>query len=196
VVIAREAGDYIVATSMFYPGPCQVHELVSRVRVNFVRLLSREGIPSQSELSPTLFRKRLSNMVRDETEIHASPRLIIFPALNSKERVCYDDASLDSRFSSEAGQTIHRSVICLPIFSNRGQTFGAVYVASNQSFSQNTVTMLTLLCQQASISIANALLFRSVQNGTKENLKMIAAQKDALEEARKSREDALKATKV
>ena len=56
--------------------------------------------------------------------------------------------------------------------------------------------MLTLLCQQASISIANALLFRSVQNGTKENLKMIAAQKDALEEARKSREDALKATKV
>jgi hypothetical protein len=58
------------------------------------------------------------------------------------------------------------------------------------------VTILTLLCQQASISISNALLFRSVQAGTRENLKMIAAQKDALEAARKSREDALKATKV
>ena len=56
--------------------------------------------------------------------------------------------------------------------------------------------MLTLLCQQASIGISNALLFRSVQAGTKENLKMISAQRDALEAARKSREDALKATKV
>jgi GAF domain-containing protein len=56
--------------------------------------------------------------------------------------------------------------------------------------------MLTLLCQQASISVANALLFRSVQAGTRENLKMIAAQRDALEAARKSREDALTATKV
>lgn len=26
VVIAREAGDYIVATSQYHPGPCQVHE--------------------------------------------------------------------------------------------------------------------------------------------------------------------------
>jgi hypothetical protein len=40
------------------------------------------------------------------------------------------------------------------------------------------------------------MLFRSVQTGTKENLKMIATQRDALETARKSREDALKATKV
>lgn len=32
--------------------------------------------------------------------------------------------------------------------------------------------------------------------GTKENLKMIATQREALETARKSREDALKATKV
>jgi GAF domain-containing protein len=86
--------------------------------------------------------------------------------------------------------------VCLPIFSNRGQTFGAVYVASKYAFSNNAVTLLTLLCQQASISISNALLFRSVQNGTKENLKMIATQKDALEDARKSREAALKATKV
>lgn len=55
---------------------------------------------------------------------------------------------------------------------------------------------MTLLCQQASISIANALLFRSVQNATKANLQMISSQKAALEDARKSREAALKATKV
>lgn len=29
VVIAREAGDYTLATSMHPPGPCQVHEFVA-----------------------------------------------------------------------------------------------------------------------------------------------------------------------
>ncbi|PBL00451.1 histidine kinase [Armillaria gallica] len=123
-------------------------------------------------------------------------KAIIQHTINSKERLLFDDAASDSRFAAEARQTVYRSVICLPIFSNRGQTFGTVYVSSKYSFSQNIVIMLTLLCQQASISISNALLFRSVQASTRENLKMIAAQRDALETARKSREDALKATKI
>ena len=120
----------------------------------------------------------------------------IHPALNTKERVAYDDISSDSRFSSEAHQSPYKSVMCLPIFSNRGQTFGALYLASKYAFSKNTITLLTLLCQQANISVANALLFRSVQAGTKENLRMISAQKEALEDARQSRENALKATRV
>ncbi|KAF9258589.1 dual-domain HisK/Mak2 protein kinase [Marasmius fiardii PR-910] len=162
VVIAREAGDYTVATSMVYPEQCQVFE------------------------NPKLLRS-----ITDPLQ-----KAIIQNTLNSKERMYCDDASTDHRFSSEAAQSIHRSVICIPIFSNRGQTFGAVYVASKYGFSKNIVTILTLLCQQASISISNALLFRSVQAGTRENLKMIAVQRDALEAARKSREDALKATKI
>ena len=117
-------------------------------------------------------------------------------ALNSKTRIYLEDVSSEPRFSSEARESPYRSIICLPIFSNRGQTFGAVYLASKYAFSPNTVTVLTLLCEQASIGISNALLFRSVQAGTRENLKMIAAQRDALEAARRSREDALKATKV
>lgn len=128
--------------------------------------------------------------------ITVSATLTVIVALNTKERVYYEDVSTEPRFSSESQQSPYRSVICLPIFSNRGQTFGAVYLASKYAFSPNTVTLLTLLCQQASIGISNALLFRSVQAGTRENLKMIAAQRDALEAARKSREDALKATKV
>ncbi|KAF9072703.1 dual-domain HisK/Mak2 protein kinase [Rhodocollybia butyracea] len=162
VVIAHEAGEYSVATSMIPPEPCQVFEIPTSIR--------SIGDPLQ--------------------------KAIIENALNSKESIYLDDASSDMRFSSEAAQSLHRSVICIPIFSNRGQTFGAVYVASKYSFSQNIVTILTLLCQQASISVSNALLFRSVQAGTRENLKMIAVQRDALEAARKSREDALKATKI
>ena len=113
-----------------------------------------------------------------------------------KDRVAHNDVASDSRFASEAQQSPHRSVVCLPIFGNRGQTFGALYLASKYAFSQNQVTLLTLLCQQANISVANALLFRSVQTGTRENLRMISAQREALEAARRSREDALKATKV
>ncbi|KAF8272384.1 histidine kinase [Lactarius quietus] len=123
-------------------------------------------------------------------------RAVILHSLNTKESVAYDDVSSDSRFSSEARQSPYQSVVCLPIFSNRGQTFGALYLASKYAFSQNTITLLTLLCQQANISIANALLFRSVQAGTKENLRMISAQREALEAARHSREDALKATRI
>ncbi|KAI0307475.1 histidine kinase [Multifurca ochricompacta] len=123
-------------------------------------------------------------------------RAVILHSLNTKERIAYDDISSDSRFSSEARQSPYQSVVCLPIFSNRGQTFGALYLASKYAFSQNTITLLTLLCQQANISVANALLFRSVQAGTKENLRMISAQKEALEYARQSREDALKATRI
>lgn len=86
--------------------------------------------------------------------------------------------------------------MCLPLFSNRGHTLGALYMASKNAFSEKTYTVMALLVQQASISIANALLFRSVQAGTRENLKMIQTQKEALEAARKSREEALQATKV
>ncbi|KDQ54896.1 hypothetical protein JAAARDRAFT_196280 [Jaapia argillacea MUCL 33604] len=162
VVVAREAGDYTVATNMIPPDRCQVYENPKSIRT-----------------------------INDPLQ-----KAITQHALNTKERIYYEDISVDSRFASEADQSPHRSVICLPIFSNRGQTFGAVYVASKYAFSRGICTMLTLLCQQASISIANALLFRSVQAGTRENLKMISAQRDALEAARKSREDALKATKI
>ncbi|KAF5338436.1 hypothetical protein D9758_012211 [Tetrapyrgos nigripes] len=162
VIIAREAGDYSIATSMTPPDPCQVYESPKSIR----------------------------------TLTDPLQKAIIEHTLNSKENTFFGDASSDLRFSSEAAQSMHRSVICIPISSNRGQTFGAVYVASKYSFSRNVLTSLTLLCQQASISVSNALLFRSVQAGTRENLKMISAQKDALEAARKSREDALKATKI
>lgn len=149
---------------------------------------------SLSAISPTLCKKQSFSTVSGIFSITFIR--LIFVALNSKEQVCYDDASMDSRFSTEAGQTQHRSVICFPIFSNRGQTFGVVYCASKIPFTKSTIIILSLLCQQASISISNALLFRSVQAGTRENLKMIAAQRDALEAARRSQEDALKATKV
>ncbi|KAL4069355.1 STKc type histidine kinase, partial [Scleroderma citrinum] len=84
----------------------------------------------------------------------------------------------------------------LPIIGNRGQTLGALYLSTKRILSQTIVKTLSVLCQQASISISSAVLFRSVQAGIRENLKMIASQREALEAARKSREDAIRATRV
>lgn len=119
-----------------------------------------------------------------------------FLGLNSRVRIFLPDTSIEPRFAQEASQSVIRSVICIPFSNNRGQTYGALFVGSQYSFSPTNLAMLTLLCQQASISIANALLFRSVQQATKANLQMIQSQRQALEEARKSREDAMKATKI
>ncbi|KAL5518690.1 CHK1 [Sanghuangporus vaninii] len=123
-------------------------------------------------------------------------RTVIEHCLNARTRIVVDDMTLDSRFASEAQYSLYRAVICLPIQSNRGQTIGALFLASRYSFLQSTVDVLTLFLQQASTSISNALLFRSVQAGTRENLKMISSQRAALEEARRSREQALKAAKI
>lgn len=182
---------------MTSPGPCKIHECVL-CNLNPTAFLgdhrhpiSVRGISDPLQRAVILHCPCLSSRFAHSVELTS-----IHPALNTKERVAYDDISSDSRFSSEAHQSPYKSVLCLPIFSNRGQTFGALYLASKYAFSKNTITLLTLLCQQANISVANALLFRSVQAGTKENLRMISAQKDALEDARQSREDALKATRV
>lgn len=116
--------------------------------------------------------------------------------LNSRTRVFFADTSSEPRFVQEAGQSVIRSVICLPFSNNRGQTYGALFLGSQYPFTQTNLSILSLLCQQASISIANAMLFRSVQQATKANLQMIQSQRQALEEARASREAAMKATKI
>lgn len=123
-------------------------------------------------------------------------RAVLQHCLNSRTRIFLPDTSTEPRFAQEAGQSVIRSVICIPFSNNRGQTYGALYLGSPTAFTETNVAILSLLSQQASISIANAMLFRSVQQATKANLQMIHSQRQALEEARSSREDAMKATKI
>ncbi|KAL7411025.1 hypothetical protein BDY24DRAFT_371574 [Mrakia frigida] len=80
----------------------------------------------------------------------------------------------------------------------KGLVLGAIYLTSGRTnaFSPSNVAVLTLLAQQSSISITNARLFRKLQRATQANIRMIDQQKKALEEARRSREEALKATKI
>lgn len=116
--------------------------------------------------------------------------------LSTRELFHSDDILSDPRITIHASPIPHRSVLCIPIFSNRGQIVGAVYFADQHPFATSTVTVQTLLCKHAGISIANALLIHVVQSATKDNLRQIHTQQEALESARKSREEALQATKV
>ncbi|KAF9243774.1 STKc type histidine kinase [Melanogaster broomeanus] len=121
---------------------------------------------------------------------------IIQSVLDSKHSYHQREALPQLVYHAEGAPSSQRSIICLPIFSNRGCILGALYIAARSELSHATVTTVKVLCQQASVSISSALLFRSVQAGTRENLKMIASQREALEAARKSREDAITATRV
>ena len=103
---------------------------------------------------------------------------------------------LDPRITIDKSGLSHRAVLCFPIFSNRGQLYGAVYYADQKPFEPATIIMQSLLCRQSSISVANALLFHSLQSTTQDNLKVINLQTAALEAARRSEEQALQATKV
>ncbi|KAG8808819.1 hypothetical protein FRC17_003761, partial [Serendipita sp. 399] len=123
-------------------------------------------------------------------------RAVLTQCLNTRSRVYFADSANEPRFVQEAAQSVTRSVICIPFSNNRGQTYGALYLGSHYAFSQTNLALLSLLSQQASISIANALLFQSVQQATKANLQMIQFQRQALEEARASKEAAMKATKI
>ncbi|KAL0077413.1 hypothetical protein J3Q64DRAFT_1769328 [Phycomyces blakesleeanus] len=88
------------------------------------------------------------------------------------------------------------SVICLPIM-HKNKLVGVLYLEANLStFTRKHVTVLSLLCDQIGISVTNALLFKSVQEATTANAIMITKQQCALEEARKSKEQALKATEL
>src|SRR5258706_3671307 len=94
----------------------------------------------------------------------------------TRERVFFQDVSAESRFAPEAAQTKLRSVICIPMSNNHGQVYGALFLGNHYPFFQDHVSILSLLVHQASISIVNALLFKSVQQAMKVNLQMIQSQ--------------------
>ncbi|KAI8379176.1 uncharacterized protein BYT42DRAFT_316414 [Radiomyces spectabilis] len=104
----------------------------------------------------------------------------------------------DTRFATGKWFEKHgaKSVICLPIM-HKNSLVGVLYLqGSLNTFTPKHATVLSLLCDQIGISITNALLFKSVQKATLINARMVESQLEALEEARQSREQALKATQL
>ncbi|KAM3579037.1 Chk1 protein kinase, variant 2 [Umbelopsis sp. WA50703] len=121
---------------------------------------------------------------------------IVQHTLNTCESTLIPNVQLDARFA--VGSWFERagvkSIICLPVL-HKGVLAGCLYLEGSPGiFTQRHITVLTLLCQQMGISLTNAFLFKSIQKVTMTNVRMIETQKLALEEARKSKEAALRAT--
>ncbi|KAI9488872.1 hypothetical protein BDB00DRAFT_846468 [Zychaea mexicana] len=123
---------------------------------------------------------------------------IINHTIHTGESIFIHNIEEDTRFAVGPWfeRTGSKSVICMPII-HKGALAGCLFIEGSVGvFTQRHVTVLSLLCQQMGISITNAFLFKSVQRATMANMRMIEMQKQALEDARKSKEAAVRATRL
>jgi GAF domain-containing protein len=121
---------------------------------------------------------------------------IVHYVIHTHSHLFISNVEGDSRFSTGDAGIKKGAVICIPIM-HKSTLVGVLYLqAKLNAFTHKHANVLALLCDQIGISITNALLFKSVQKVTKANALMIESQLKALEEARASREQALRATKM
>ncbi|KAI7864967.1 hypothetical protein BDF14DRAFT_1744492 [Spinellus fusiger] len=114
--------------------------------------------------------------------------------LHVQESILVTDIHQDPHFSDCI--TTPLAVICTPI-THKSAVVGCIYIEGVAgSLTPRHEIVMRLLSQQIGISVTNALLFKSIQKVTYANVKMIESQKAALEEARQSKEAALRAIKL
>lgn len=129
----------------------------------------------------------------DDDKISTS---IVHYVIHTHTNLFISNVEGDPRFNTGDGGMKKGAVICMPIM-HKSTLVGVLYLQANlNAFTHKHANVLALLCDQIGISITNALLFKSVQKATKANALMIESQLKALEEARASREQALRATKM
>ncbi|CEP16554.1 hypothetical protein [Parasitella parasitica] len=121
---------------------------------------------------------------------------IVHYVIHTHAKLFISNVEGDARFNTGDAGMKKGAVICMPIM-HKSTLVGVLYLHANlNAFTHKHANVLALLCDQIGISITNALLFKSVQKATKANALMIESQLKALEEARASREQALRATKM
>ncbi|KAI8374713.1 uncharacterized protein BYT42DRAFT_577365 [Radiomyces spectabilis] len=134
--------------------------------------------------------------LKDDDDLISSR--IVHHTIHTVESIFVQNVEQDARFAvgpwfERAG---NKSVICMPII-HKSALAGCLFLEGSCGiFTQRHITVLSLLCQQMGISITNAFLFKSVQRVTMANMRMIEMQKQALEDARKSKEAAVRATRL
>lgn len=117
-------------------------------------------------------------------------------SIRFKELVFLPNVFNDDRFSnlpeSYRKRNPHgKAVIAMPILRGDDMTLGCVYLEGPpHSFSERNVTVLRLLVNSVSISIANAMLFKRVEKVSASNASMIESQKRALAQAREAEKKA------
>jgi len=119
-------------------------------------------------------------------------RQITAYVLRFKETVFLRNVLDDERFSSVSESYLQenpdgKAVIALPILHGQTKVLGSIFVEGPvNSFTDRNLTVLKLLCNQMSISMANALFLRQIEKVNAENMAMVDLQKRALAKARES----------
>lgn len=122
--------------------------------------------------------------------------------LRFKETVFLRNVLEDERFSSVSESYLHdnpdgKAIMALPILHGETKLLGAIFVeAPVNGFTDRNLTVLKLLCNQMSISLANALFLKQIEKVSAENLAMIDLQKRALAKAREAEVKAKEAEAV
>ncbi|KAI5195922.1 hypothetical protein E4T38_08791 [Aureobasidium subglaciale] len=117
---------------------------------------------------------------------------ITFYVLRFKEELFLRNVLDDERFSNMPANWRQKypegkAVIALPILHGDDTLLGSIYIEGPpNSLSQRNITVLRLLVNQISISIANALLFKKVEKVSASNSTMLGVQRQALEQAREA----------
>ncbi|KAK3069716.1 Chk1 protein kinase [Teratosphaeriaceae sp. CCFEE 6253] len=123
-------------------------------------------------------------------------RQVTMYVLRFKEQLFLRNVLDDERFASVPAWWQEKnpegaSMIALPILHGDNVLLGSLYCqAPPNTFTERTVTLLKLLVNQISISIANALLFKQIEKVSARNASMLEVQKQALAQAWESEKKA------
>ncbi|GAB7340972.1 hypothetical protein MBLNU457_7310t2 [Dothideomycetes sp. NU457] len=100
--------------------------------------------------------------------------------------------AIPSKFREEHPEG--RAMIVLPILHGDNAILGAIYIEGPpRSFTERNTAVLTMLVNQISISIANAMLFKRLAKASASNAAMLDVQKQALAKAREAERKAKEA---
>jgi GAF domain-containing protein len=119
-------------------------------------------------------------------------RQITTYVLRFKEIVFVRNVLDDERFSNVPESYLQdnpdgKAIMALPILRGQDKILGSIYVEGpTNGFTDRNLTVLRLLCNQMSISMANALFLKQIEKVSAENLAMVDLQKRALAKAREA----------
>jgi signal transduction histidine kinase len=137
-----------------------------------------------------------------ETVAEQEPRQITTYVLRFKEVVFVHNILEDERFSSVSQEFLKkhpdgRSVICVPILHGGDKLLGSIYIEGPpNSFTERNLTVLRLLVNQISISLANAFYLKKIEKVSQENAAMVNVQKAHMEKMARSEQRAREAEAI
>ena len=116
--------------------------------------------------------------------------------LRLREPVVVHNLLQDERFANVSDVYLRnnpggRAIIAIPIMHGDGVMLGSIHVEGPpNSFTERSITVLRLLVNQISISLANALMFKRLKRVSASNKAMVEMQKRALEQTQQSEKNA------